>query len=211
MNPYQYDTTKKRYRYTSSGRTISHATIRRLRAEYASDQRRWVEGLVEMLTNGDLTLSEFEAEFRLRIKRAHVAEYMLGRGGKNVMTNRDRGHLGGTMTKQYRYVRGFVQDIGDGKLSAAAIKNRANLYFASSRLEFERGHVAAWGLTGDLPAYPGDGICGPQCNCHWEIDETKRLIRAYWRMTASSEHCDDCAAWADQYNPFTVEKERLDT
>ena len=93
---------------------------------------------------------------RLAIKNEHLAQYMVGRGGKAQMTPRDYGIIGAILKEQYRYLDGFAADLAAGKLTPAQAIARARLYILNAQQSFWRGRSQAPGLP-RLPPYPAAG------------------------------------------------------
>jgi hypothetical protein len=125
------------------------------------------------------------------------------------MTQADWGRLGAQLKQQYQYLRGFEQDLIDGRLSEAQAKARLQMYFNASRQAYEQGRAYAQGVP-RLPAYPGDGstVCLSNCQCHWDLDEQPDEWLATWTLGAA-EHCPDCLRRADEWAPHRVPKVAL--
>lgn len=204
-----YVAEKKRYRDDSSGRLVTERKLASHRDTFTDRAVDDMRDLVDSLDDGSLSLPDWQREMRGVVKRSHIDQYLLGRGGRNAMTQRDWGRLGRALRDQYQYLDGFAQDIADGKLSVAQIRARADLYVESSTNAYERGREAAHdGLR--LPAYPADGKtqCKARCRCRWVIRETRREYRATWTLGVA-EHCPDCLARSRRWAPFVQSKERL--
>lgn len=89
---------------------------------------------------GDITLAQFETRMRADIKRLHVQGRVLGVGGRAAATKSDYGRAGADIKKEYRYLRGFVKDIEDGRHTAAGIEDRAGKYAGANAINgFEQG------------------------------------------------------------------------
>lgn len=201
-----WDTTSRRYRNVETGRWISHTKVAELRNEFAAAQRQWADTAASAMTRGDWTVRRWELEVRDRLKRVYTAEYMLGRGGKNAMTQADYGRVGSMLKEQYDYLRNFALYVQNGEMSEAQIAARTQLYHESSIQAFERGKAAAYSTDEEdlnLPAYPGDGRtpCRARCKCRWSIRETKKSWKAYW-LRSKAESCSGCITRSQLYNPF---------
>lgn len=203
-----WDTTSRRYRDMDTGRWLSHATVTTLRNELAALQRSWADTSAAALVRGDWSVRRWELEIRDRLKTVYVAEYLLGRGGKNAMTQADYGRIGAMLRDQYQWLRGFAIDVQAGKLSQNQIADRTQKYHESAVQAFERGKAAAYSTDLILPAYPADGRtrCRSRCRCRWSIRETKTMWKAYWRINGRAENCADCLRRAQEYNPYTQAK-----
>jgi hypothetical protein len=71
---------------------------------------------------------------------------------------------------------------------------------------YELGKAESQGAP-SLPAYPGDGqtACLGNCRCNWDIEETEDAWEATWELN-DAEHCADCIANAEQWNPLRLPK-----
>lgn len=193
----------RRYRDLRTGKFIKDDTIRQLRDDFIVSQRGFVEDLASALADGSITLQKWEAELWDRIKLTYEAEFLAGRGGRNVFTELDRTTIGRMLKDQRVFLRGFADAIKSGTMTESKIAARSKLYINSATQSFERGRSQAWDMI--LPAYPGDGttICLSNCKCHWEISERVDRKLAYWKL-ASSEHCTDCVDRGVRWSPYTV-------
>lgn len=162
--------------------------------------------LVEQLFSGEINHQQWTLETRQEIKKSFLAQYMYAHGGRDSMTQADWGRTGAMLKKQYGFLRGFEQDLIDGKLSEAQAKARMQMYIKASRQAFEQGKAYARGVP-KLPAYPGDGttVCLSNCQCHWSNEETPTEWLSTWTLGAA-EHCPDCLDRADKWAPYKTQK-----
>lgn len=202
-----WDAVKSRFMKSVGGilSLVRKSDILNLRNAHGATKAGIIDTLSKGLMAGDISIQEWVLGFRRTLKQSYIQQYLLGRGGRNVMTQADWGRLGGILQRQYGFMQNFAKDIIDGKLSPAQVNARMKLYFESSTQAFERAKVAAIGLT--LPQYPGDGRtqCRSNCKCEWDIHETEATWECYWRLNPA-EHCDDCLNNAATYNPYVVDK-----
>ena len=167
------------------------------------------DGLVERLFAGEINHQQWALEARQEIKETFIVQYIAAHGGRRTMTQADWGRVGAMLKQQYRRLRGFEQDLIDGKLSEAQAKARLRMYYKASRQAFEQGRAYARGVP-KLPAYPGDGStqCLSGCQCHWEHEETELEWLSTWTLGAA-EHCPDCMERAERWAPDRQNKVRL--
>lgn len=201
MSTWSWVATSKRYR-DEKGRFVSAAKVRDLRNGYVEQQQVWARDLAGSVADRHMTVQQWERAMRDRTKRAFTAEYLLGRGGTNAMTAADWGTLGSMLKEQYRYLRGFAEDMVAGDLSAEYVANRAGLYFHSATQAFERGRATAWGV--EPPQVPGDGgtQCLARCNCYLEYKTVEGGVEVTWRTAAGSDTCQDCADMEAAWSPL---------
>lgn len=151
--------------------------------------------LAQLAHDKMLAPRDWETAMRREIKDEYIRQYLLGRGGRSQMTQRDWGKVGSMLKEQYGYLSGFAGDIAQGNLSEDQIRARSEMYVNSAREAYEsaNGVVAkAWGADeeswsvdpsvencGDCLAYqaegwkplgyfplPGDGSTQCLTNCH---------------------------------------------
>jgi hypothetical protein len=205
--PWQWDTASRRYRNRDTGRYLSAASSKALRDDLVGRLARDTETLARRLTGGDLSLPAWEKLMQRQVKDAHTVQWAFGRGGRNVMTERDREDLAALVRGQWQYLRGFSEAIAGGTLSEAQIVARANLYPAASVQAYERGRASAWDVI--LPAHPSDGStqCMTNCRCAWSLREREsdHAVLATWRL-GSAEHCADCTRRARQWAPLVLHR-----
>lgn len=166
-----WDSSVKRFRDQETGRMVRADTIRSLRDRFIESQEQLVGELAGALTREEVTLQQWEIAFRQLILRVLTAEYLLGRGGRQAMTQRDWGTIGALAKAQYEFARRFAADLAAGTLETqAAVEGRMAMYFGSAREAHEIGRSEAYGMP-RLPAYPCDGgtSCLTGCKCSWSI------------------------------------------
>lgn len=191
------------------GQTVPLDDIDGALRRFLERQRVKAEDLTVSLGDGTTTLPEWEHEMRWVIKDAYGASYMLGRGGRNVMTPRDWGRVGRRVRDQYEYLSTFASELSAGSVSRAQAVQRANLYPLSAKQAHSRGHTTALGDP-SLPAYPGDGstACYSNCGCHWRIDKTTFADgSAGWDCTwvrGKLDSCVDCVQREQEWAPLVV-------
>ena len=168
------------------------------------DSADHVRGMAGALAEHDISLGQWERNMREQIKEEVLRQYILGRGGRALMTAVDYGSCGGIIADQYRYLSGFAAEIAAGELSEKQIAARSEMYLHSAREAFERARRRAQGAP-ELPAYPGDGstICKTNCRCFWELDKKLDRWLAYWRITAA-ESCATCIERAGEWAPYEL-------
>ena len=123
--------------------------------------------LASSLSDGSIGLTAWQTSMRSDIKNLYINQYMLGRGGREMMTKADWGRCGGLLKDQYRYLDGFAKDLSlmDVAEREKYIAARSQLYANASNEAYERGRAA----TAKELGYD---------TCHW------------WRTPAES--CDTC-------------------
>ena len=167
------------------------------------------ETLAYKLAAGDLTLQQWTEQQRALIRTAYVDQYVMGRGGRQQMTQADWGTVGQKVRAQYQYLDGFAKDLAAGKMTPQGAAARAKLYTASATAAFETGKAGSYGLR--LPAYPADGStpCKVSCRCHWRIEDGDSVWNCFWVLGARDErNCNVCPDRAARWAPYVATKQR---
>lgn len=167
-SPYIWLPNLQRYRDTATGRFASSAEVRGWGQGSMDDSADHARGMAGALAERDITLGQWERNMREQIKEEYIKQYLLGRGGRDLMTAVDWGSVGGMCADQYRYLDGFAAEIAAGNLSEKQIAARSEMYLRSSREAFERAR----------------GRAQP------DVTEVR------WNVTAA-ESCVDCIAYDD--------------
>ena len=204
---FEWDPRTRRFRDLDSGRYLSHATIVDLRDTFAEAHDTRLRALAHRLATREISVQQWEAAMRDELKAIHVAQYMLGRGGRNAMTAEDWGRVGHVLRDQYAYLRAFAEEIARGQLTEARAGARSEHYARSGTQSMERGRAAAYSGTLHLPAYPGDGstACKGKCRCYWRISEQADVWVCRWTRTAR-ESCDTCVSRASAWSALIIGK-----
>lgn len=215
MTLWTWDGRARRYRLTQEGAEelgqragtfVSEGKRLQLRDEYIAKKKPMVNQLAADLASGDINVQQWTLAMREQTKNAFINEYMLARGGRNAMTQSDWGYIGNRLRFQYERLQNFAEQVKNGNYSEKQIAMRSRLYVEASSQAYERGNQAARGMP-DLPQQPGDGRtkCLTNCKCYWKIIETDTQWLCYWTLRPA-EHCPDCLANADKWNPLVFEK-----
>jgi len=160
---------------------------------------------------GGLTQAAGRAALRQEIKEETIRQYMLGRGGRSMMTQTDWGSVGGMLTEQFRYLeKNVIPNLET--MTEGQIRARMGMYANSGREAFFRGQARARGFEpNELPYQPADGntICLTRCNCDWNYEPMYQgdiLIGfdCYYLLGGSVQHCDTCIDRAAESAPFEI-------
>lgn len=190
-----------------------------------------VDLLAARVADGLITADAWHKEMRDELKGEYIRQYLLGRGGRNQMTQVDWGSVGGSLAEQYRWLNRFADQVAGGNLTEGQIKvrsladlagivgerpfqdvRRAAMYVNSAREAFFRAQSRARGFEpSDLPYMPADGatICLTRCNCSWDyvpvyVDGVLVGWDCYWRLGGNPQHCDSCSGRASESAPFEI-------
>lgn len=138
QSSWSYDPISGRYR-GANGRFLSQSAVEALVDgrinRLSSDLRRYTN----MLSRGDLTLDQWQATIRQRLKLVHIQAAVIGNGGKERMGAADWGRIGQRIRAEYRYLQAFAADILAGRVSAPMALARIGLYAESVRGTYWEG------------------------------------------------------------------------
>lgn len=146
---YTWEQLTGRYRNNRTGQFVAES---RIIAEVDTYHEKVVkpniERITERLTNGNINVSQWQAQMQREIKDAHILSVQAGRGGKAVTTQADYGRQGGRLNFEYRRLDLFAAEIAskhgtDQELTAKQIMARSQLYSRGSRTAYYDGLNAA--------------------------------------------------------------------
>lgn len=207
----------RRYRDTTTGRFLSGNAARALRDEFIAYQSGETNAFITELLAGtgaaplspeawQGVVAQIDPIGWRGVETTMIAEYAQGLGGLNALTTADRTALSGLLTEQRAYWDGFVAEMADGTVtSAAGIARRVNYYHQAGRGFQARAMARSWAI--ELPAYPGEQACGPNCRCGWEITTDDGVVEATWILSAVGDSCTDCEDNSLLYAPYRIEDE----
>jgi hypothetical protein len=164
-----WDKKLARYRDSRTGRFLSQKTVLGYVTDSISRAGVATDQLARFASSGVLKPSDWSTAFRGEIKTEYIQKYLLGRGGREQMTQADWGRIGGMLKEQYRHLPDFQRAIAEGELSEAQIAARSRMYINSAREGYERATAEAAKRAG------------------------KGEVR--WRVNAAAENCPDCLAF----------------
>jgi hypothetical protein len=181
------------------GRFVSPRTVRAAVDEVLEAARMRIPALTQRLTQGTISIGEWQGEMAKAIKIAHMASASAGRGGWAQMTGSDWERVSSSIKEQYGYLQRFAGQIERGEVTEGQIGARAEQYAGMGRnsyettrrevelglgMEEERNLLAegdncddcleetakGWQPIGSL-SLPGERQCRGHCHC--EIERRK--------------------------------------
>lgn len=167
-SPYIWLPDLQRYRDTATGRFASSSEVRGWGQTSMNDSADHARAMAGALAERDISLGQWERNMREQIKEEYIRQYLLGRGGRDLMTAQDWGSVGGSLKEQFTWLSQFSAEIATGELSEKQIAARSAMYLHSSREAFERARKRA----------------------QPDVSEVQ------WNTTAA-ESCIDCIAFAN--------------
>ena len=194
---WSYDRKLGRYR-DERGKFLSQAAVEKLVDGRINKLETQLKRFTRMLSNGDITLDQWQGSVREAIKAAHIQATIIGHGGRSGMGSAEYGRIGQRLRMEYSYLQGFAGDLLRGTISAPMALARIGLYAASVRGSYwlgaelrqqEQGYSLMRRILdaqaqhcADCPAFAARGIvpigsvplpgercaCGARCRCRVE-------------------------------------------
>ena len=139
-----------RYR-NEAGRIISNGAARVALDQTLANAADPMVALFDQLSNGLISLADFQSAGMTAIKNTHLSAIALERGGWENMTQADYGRAGQRIREQYGYWNQLTADIGSGKQKInGRLKQRMNSYVQAGRETYNRSkasYAASHGLN----------------------------------------------------------------
>jgi hypothetical protein len=92
-----------------------------------------------MLTDGSITLDQWQGSVREALKLVHVQAAIIGNGGRESMGAADWGRIGQRLRVEYAYLQNFANDLLGARVSYPQSLARIGLYAQSVRGSFWEG------------------------------------------------------------------------
>lgn len=166
---WRYDPVTGRYR-GSNGRFLSQSAVEALVDGRINKLGTLLRRLTNMLSNGDITLVQWQESVREALKLAHVQAAIIGNGGRDNMQASDWGRIGQRLRAEYRYLEGFARDLLAGSISTPMALARIGMYSQAVR------------------------------GSYWEGTTIRQEKQGYSLMRRildpQAKHCDDCLRYA---------------
>jgi hypothetical protein len=159
---YRYNA--KAYSYVDErGRFLTRTEVRDTLDNALANNGRLMHDLTQQLRDGTITLADWQAQVAREVKNVHLYSAAAAKGGWAQMTPADYGRAGQRIETQYRFLRGFAEDIASGKqpLNDRALA-RASMYSEAGRNTFryvERKEMEVRGMTEERSILHANDSC----------------------------------------------------
>lgn len=174
-----WDSRAARFRDTSRGQFVSRDRILNLLDVQIRHAENRLGDLVTAIHEGTLSPGMGQTLMRDELRRLHLQNAALGKGGFDRLDFRDYGRAGRQLRDTYARMGNMVQGIANGRVSIDQALNRVNGYIGEARRNFfvtEREALQATGRS---------------------YEERRRLN--------AKESCRDCVRWASMsWQPLGV-------
>lgn len=204
MPGWRYRTDSAEYYASGTTEPVTQAQLRAVRNQLADGLMETLDALARRYAAGELTLSEWAAQFGAAIRQGTTAGYLLGSGGQNAATNDVLFRLDALIAEQMPFAEQFIRDLGAANLSPEQMAARAQMYAGTAVTAYESARAYSNGI--DLPTYPGmgDTTCLSRCRCSWTIETTDTEVMAWWDTQGDEKVCDSCLNLSRKYNPLRI-------
>jgi hypothetical protein len=166
---WSYDRNTGRYR-DERGKFLSQASVQKLVDGRIDKLEASLKRFTRMLSNGSITLDQWQGSVREAIKAAHIQAAIIGHGDKAGMGSAEYGRVGQRLRLEYDFLANFASDLLGGRVSAPLSMARVSLYAKSVR------------------------------SSYWLGTELQRQKQGYSLMRRvlddQAQHCGDCLAFA---------------
>jgi hypothetical protein len=157
------------------GRFLSRAQVRDTLDNALANNGLVMRDLTQQLRDGKIRLADWQTAVAREVKNVHLYSTAAAKGGWANMTPADYARAGQRIEAQYRFLRGFAEDVASGKqpLNGAAL-SRAVMYSEAGRNTFhhvERQEMEIRGMTEERSViHPADSCedCIEQDEAGWQ-------------------------------------------
>lgn len=154
-----------------TGQVIAQQVVLDVLSERMAEGLARMNGMLDAVLAGSGGMEELQTSLVAELRRAHTQAAALGKGGWDAMTPQDWGRVGFRLRTEYSFLRDFMRDVFDGKLSLAQIQNRLRQYANHLQMSFWEANRST----------------------HAETGFTEEA-----RQTTPADHCDDCLGYEAQ-------------
>jgi hypothetical protein len=182
---FQFDPKAGRFRVISGagkGGFISRTAVLEQQRRYLDRQKTALTQLGEHLANGGIGIREFQKEAGDTLRRIHVASAILGKGGRDRMSQTDWNTVQETIKRQLYKGRGtdgkpygikhLTREWLDGTVSPAQLKARLALYAKSGIVSYSQAEI--------------------KDNAQRGMNKARRFL------SAAGMHCAECVEYASR-------------
>ena len=202
---FSFDPKVQRYRYivgTGKGQFVPMSAAKFMMQRNIEATQSDIRTIGELLAEGKISLATWEETTAIALKNLHIQSYLLGRGGKMAMEQRDYGLIGYRLRREYQYLRRFAEEIRTKGMSRAEFYRRLEMYSHAGSGLYEKarteGHIKAnfawerrrrtktescqpclgyealgWQPIGTLPNPTEQCSCRSNCGCFKEYSKEK--------------------------------------
>jgi hypothetical protein len=159
-----------RYIDLETGRFVSSSTVRNALEKVMQASAARMNAAALQLTEGTITLAEWQTIMMQQIKLSHVAAGAAANGGWAQMTQVEWGAVGNLVKEQYQFLRNFANQIAEGTQAIdGRLLMRVEMYGEAARGTYEAMRLRSMMVAG--------------------MTQARRIL-------GDADHCDDCLEFA---------------
>lgn len=148
---YTYSQKSGRYHSRQTGRFVSQARITELLDGQIQQTEQRLQTLAAALHEGQLAPAVWLVAARDQLRRAHIQQVALARGGFARLTQSDYGRIGATLRTEYAKLVGTMQDVSAGAVTLPQMLNRMRGQAGVARSEYFRTRRDVLAVADDAP------------------------------------------------------------
>lgn len=179
--------------------TVPRLDSRQVSALYQQLLRE-TDAISAQYQGGQLTLDQWYELMQRQVTNAHARLARIGKGAPLDAADFDR--LNARIQGQWEYLNNWRDELRSGMIFR---DDRARLYVNAGKSSLQEAFAAQIGLP-PMPVYPGErSECQTNCKCTWRYERLPG--NGNWNCTwilRPAEHCPNCMARADLWNPIQV-------
>lgn len=183
---WSFDTITGRYRNNSTGKFLSEKSALQLTEKSIAAASKELTTITLNLIEKVIDLATWESSFAKILKKIHVSQFIIGKGGIKNTTPSDFLVIANTLKAEYSYLHKFASAIYTLQLTENQIKARAQLYINKSRLSYWKGKELSTQRTGFTQM---KRILAPVLHCQECIEYAKAGWVTIGTLPMPTEQC----------------------
>lgn len=132
---YFWDLLRRQY-ITPKNKPVAPVVVDQIRERRIEQVKTDLDTIGQLLVDGKISLDTWQDETARALRKLHIEQAILARGGSDRMTKADYLAVGRNLKEEYKYLRNFAQELADGKITEAEFKARLKLYAGRSRRSY---------------------------------------------------------------------------
>lgn len=135
---YTYAKSVGRYRSVQTGRFVSHTRITELMDAQIQQAEQRLQALATAFYEGQLAPAVWLVAARDQLRRLHIQQAALAKGGFAQLTQGDYGRIGAVLRTEYAKLVGTMGDVQNGAATLPQALNRMRAQAGAARSEYFR-------------------------------------------------------------------------
>lgn len=136
LRGYSYSSQAARFRDTGTGKFVSRARITNLLESQVDRAEDRLSRIVQSLYAQEIAPGHAQTMMRDELRRLHLQNAALGKGGFDRLTLSDYGRVGRSLRDSYERMSGLLRDAQSGRVTLPQALNRIHGYVLEARQQF---------------------------------------------------------------------------